>query len=112
LSSHIHVNPWLTIWWEPRRPNVIKICTGDRRFVNDEGRKPGLWISIRRCQRNRNNWNRLARAIAARASPRRHSLSERGATEHAAAQPCDRLSLTQTKQFSAAAFYQGSGLIG
>lgn len=69
MSSHIHVNPWLTIWWEPRRPNVIKICTGDRRFVNDEGRKPGLWISIRRCQRNRNNWNRLARAIAAEGQP-------------------------------------------
>ena len=68
MSSHIHVKPWLTIWWEPRRPNVIKICTGDRRFVNDEGRKPGLWISIRRCQGNRNNWNRLARAIAAEGS--------------------------------------------
>jgi hypothetical protein len=48
---------------------VIKICTGDRRFVNDEGGKPGLWISIRRCQRNRNNWNRLARAIAAAGQP-------------------------------------------
>ena len=32
----------VTIWWEERHPNVIKICTGDRRFVNDQGAKHGL----------------------------------------------------------------------
>ena len=32
------------------RPNVIKTYLADPRFVNDEGRKPGLWISIRRGQ--------------------------------------------------------------
>ena len=43
---------------------MINICTGDRRFVNDEGGKPGLWLKVRRCQRNRKDWNRLARALA------------------------------------------------
>ena len=69
MSSHMYINPRLTIWWEPKRPNVIKICAADPRFVNDEGRKPGLWIPIRRCQRDRNNWNRLARALAAAGQP-------------------------------------------
>jgi hypothetical protein len=49
---------------------MIKICTGDRRVVNgDEDGKPGLRIPIRRCQRNRNIWHRLARAIAAEGQP-------------------------------------------
>ena len=48
----------------PKRPNVIKICTGNPRFVDDEGGKPGLWIPVRRCQRDRKNWNRLTRALA------------------------------------------------
>jgi hypothetical protein len=63
-TGHLNLNMRTTIWWEPRCPNVIKICTGDPRFVNDDGDKPGLWIPIRRCQRNRKNWNRLARALA------------------------------------------------
>lgn len=44
---------------------MIKICTGDSRFVNDQGGMPGLWIPVRRCQRDRKNWNRLARALVA-----------------------------------------------
>jgi hypothetical protein len=63
-TGHLNFSMRTTIWWEPRCPNVIKICTGDPRFVNDEGGKPGLWISVRRCQRDRKNWNRLARALA------------------------------------------------
>jgi hypothetical protein len=61
-SSFVHMKIGFTIWWEPGNPNVIKVCTGDPRFVNDEGQRPGLWISVRRD--NPNNWNRLARALA------------------------------------------------
>jgi hypothetical protein len=57
----------VTISWEERSPNVIKIYTGDRRFVNDEGAKPGLWISVRRIRRWCILWNRLARPLAAEA---------------------------------------------
>jgi len=52
-----------TVWWEPDKPNVIKLCIDDTRFVNDEGARPGLWISVK--SSDRNNWNRLARALAA-----------------------------------------------
>lgn len=45
------------------------VCTGDRRFVNDEGGKPGLWIPVRRCECDRKNWNRLARALADAGQP-------------------------------------------
>lgn len=62
-TGHLSANLQVTIWWEPRNPNVIKICTGDRRFVNDNGGRPGLWISVRRD--NPNLWNCLARALAA-----------------------------------------------
>lgn len=62
-TGHLSANLQVTIWWKPRNPNVIKICTGDRRFVNDNGGRPGLWISVRRD--NPNLWNRLARALAA-----------------------------------------------
>ena len=64
MTGHLNFKMRTTVWWEPRRPNVINICTGDRRFVNDEGGKPGLWLKVRRCQRNRKDWNRLARALA------------------------------------------------
>ena len=40
-SSFVSWNISFTIWWEPRNPNVIKMCTGDPRFVNDEGGRPG-----------------------------------------------------------------------
>jgi hypothetical protein len=63
-TGHLNFDMKTTIWWEPRCPNVIKICTGDPRFVNDQGGKPGLWIPIKRCEHNRKNWNRLARALA------------------------------------------------
>jgi len=46
VTGHLNFNMRTTIWWEPKRPNVIKICTGDPRFVNDEGGKPGLWIPV------------------------------------------------------------------
>ncbi len=48
---------------------MIKICTGDPRFTDEEGGRPGLRISVRRCQRNRNLWNRLAQALAAVGQP-------------------------------------------
>ena len=67
--SHLNLNFKATIWWEEKRPNVIKICTGDPRFVNDEGGKPGLWIAVRRSGCDRNNWNRLARALADAGQP-------------------------------------------
>jgi hypothetical protein len=54
-------------WWEPSRPNVIKVCSADPRFVNDDGERAGLWISIK--PSDRNNWNRLARALAAAGQP-------------------------------------------
>ena len=66
-SSFVNWEISFTIWWEPRNPNVIKICTGDPRFVNDEGGRPGLWISVKRS--NPNNWNRLARALADAGKP-------------------------------------------
>jgi hypothetical protein len=69
VTGHLNLNLKTTIWWEPGRPNVIKICTGDPRFTDEEGGRPGLWISVRRCQRNRNLWNRLARALAAAGQP-------------------------------------------
>jgi hypothetical protein len=65
LTGHIYIKA--TIWWEPRRPNVIKICVKDRRFVNDEGGKAGLWVPVKRSDRN--NWNRCARALAAAGQP-------------------------------------------
>ena len=40
-TGHLNFDMKTTIWWEPRCPNVIKICTGDPRFVNDQGGKPG-----------------------------------------------------------------------
>jgi hypothetical protein len=63
LTGHIYVKAGLTIWWEPKRPDVIKICLSDRRFVDDEGGRAGLGIPVKRSDRN--NWNRLARALAA-----------------------------------------------
>jgi hypothetical protein len=66
-SSSVYMNIRFTIWWEPENPNVIKMCTGDPRFVNDEGGRPGLWISVRRD--NPNLWNRLARALAGADQP-------------------------------------------
>ncbi len=61
-TGFINFDAKTTVWWEPSKPNVIKVCINDARFVNDEGRKPGLWISVKRSDRN--NWNRLARALA------------------------------------------------
>jgi hypothetical protein len=69
VSSSINTTLKVTIWWEEKRPNVIKICAADPRFVNDEGGRRGLWISVRRSQRGRNLWNRLARALAATGQP-------------------------------------------
>lgn len=62
MSGFINLKINFTIWWEPRNPNVIKMCTGDPRFVDDDGGRPGLLISVKRD--NRNLWNRLARALA------------------------------------------------
>jgi hypothetical protein len=70
VSSFMNITLKVTIWWEERCPNVIKICTGDGRFVNDEGGRPGLWISVRRTRRGRVLWNRLARPLAAEAQLR------------------------------------------
>jgi hypothetical protein len=36
-TGHINIDMKTTFWWEPRSPNVINVCTGDARFVNDEG---------------------------------------------------------------------------
>lgn len=36
-SSFFHMEIGFTIWWEPGNPNVIKMGTGDPRFVNDDG---------------------------------------------------------------------------
>lgn len=66
-SGYLNWNIRVTIWWEPRRPNVIKICTGDPRFVNDDGGRPGLWISVKRDTPIL--WNRLARALAELGQP-------------------------------------------
>lgn len=61
-SGFINFNPKkVTVWWEPHRPNMIKVCIDDAWFVNDDGQKPGLWLPIRRSDPN--NWNRLARAL-------------------------------------------------
>ena len=68
MSIHINTTLKATVWWEEERPGVIKICTGDPRFVNDEGGRPGLWIAVKRSQRNL--WNRLARPLAAEAQRR------------------------------------------
>lgn len=36
VSVFMNITLKVTIWWEERHPDVvIKICTGDRRFVND-----------------------------------------------------------------------------
>lgn len=51
----------LTIWWDPQSPNVINVCTGDPRFVDDEGGRPGFWLNVRPADRKQ--WNRLARAL-------------------------------------------------
>jgi hypothetical protein len=67
MSGFINWKINFTVWWEPRNPNVIKMCTGDPRFVNDDGGRPGLWISVKRD--NRNLWNRLARALADAGQP-------------------------------------------
>jgi hypothetical protein len=64
VSVFMNITLKVTIWWEERYPDVINICTGDRRFVNDEGARHGLWISIRRARRGRVLWNRLARLPA------------------------------------------------
>jgi hypothetical protein len=70
MSIFINTSLDATFWWEERRPNVIKICSDDERFVNDEGAKPGLWISVKRTRRGRVLWNRLARPLAAEAERR------------------------------------------
>jgi hypothetical protein len=66
-SGYVRFQIDFTVWWEARRPNVIKVCTGDPRFVSDEGDRPGLWISVR--PDNPNLWNRLARALADAGQP-------------------------------------------
>jgi hypothetical protein len=50
-TGFINFDAKTTVWWEPSKPNVIKVCIDDARFVNDEGGKPGLWISIKRSGR-------------------------------------------------------------
>src|SRR5216684_3623435 len=52
-SSFVNWDISFTIWWEPRNPNVIKMCTGDPRFVNDGGGRPGLWITFSSSRRSR-----------------------------------------------------------
>lgn len=47
-TEFINFDAKTTVWWEPSKPTVIKVCINDVRFVNDDGRKPGLWISIKR----------------------------------------------------------------
>ena len=69
MTGHLNFGLNVTIWWYPPRPNVINVCSGDPRFVDDDGGKPGLWISVRRCERDRKIWNRLARALAAAGQP-------------------------------------------
>ncbi len=72
-SSFVSLDISFTIWWEPRNPNVIKMCTGDPRFVNDEGGRPGLWITFSSSPRSRHYnpayFNRLARALADAGQP-------------------------------------------
>jgi hypothetical protein len=52
-SSFVSLDISFTIWWEPRNPNVIKMCTGDPRFVNETGGRPGLWITFSSSPRSR-----------------------------------------------------------
>ncbi len=71
MASTGHLN-WLislTIWWEPSRPDVINVCSGDYRLINDNGGRPGLWLKVRRSSQNRSAWNRLARALAEAGQP-------------------------------------------
>lgn len=68
-TGYLNFNMKTTVWWERRYPNVINVCTGDPRFVNDEGGKPGLWLKVRRNQHDRKDWNRLARALADAGQP-------------------------------------------
>jgi hypothetical protein len=63
-TGHLNWQVSLTIWWEPGRPDVINVCSGDRRLVSDHGGRPGLWIKVRRSSQNRSAWNRLAQALA------------------------------------------------
>jgi hypothetical protein len=69
MTGYLNCTMKITIWWELHRPDVINICTGDRRFVNDEGGRPGLWLKVKRRQRSRVLWNRLARALADAGQP-------------------------------------------
>jgi hypothetical protein len=63
-SGFINFHPKkITLWCERSKPDVIKLCIDDGRFVNDEGAKAGMWISIHRSDRN--NWNRAVRALIA-----------------------------------------------
>jgi hypothetical protein len=46
---------------------MIKVCSADPQFANDDGERAGLWISVKRGDRN--DWNRLARPLAAADKP-------------------------------------------
>lgn len=63
-TGHLNFNMKTTIWWEPRCPNVIKVCTGDPRFVNDEGGNTcqGLMLVA-------NAWRRYRRRVLLPALP-------------------------------------------
>ncbi|MGH3302539.1 MAG: hypothetical protein ACRDOK_12805 [Streptosporangiaceae bacterium] len=49
-----------TIWWDPTQPHVLKVCTGDARSTDENGGKPGLWITVKRGCRA---FERIARAL-------------------------------------------------
>jgi hypothetical protein len=57
----------ITVWWQESQPDRVHVTTGDPRFVDGEGGKPGLRVVIssnpKSADYNPSNFNRVARAL-------------------------------------------------
>jgi hypothetical protein len=65
--THILVTIAFTLWWREDEPDRIVLSTGDPRFSEEDGTRPGLWITFSANRRSADydpkNYNRCVRFL-------------------------------------------------
>jgi hypothetical protein len=67
VRTHVLVTITFTLWWREDEPDRIMLNTGDPRFTEEDGTRPGLWITFsensRSADYNPGNYNRFVRFL-------------------------------------------------
>jgi hypothetical protein len=70
LTGRLNIDLNTTIWWHLGQPDVINVCSGDRRLAGENGCAPGLWL---KANRGSKQFYGLAKALATLGSCTRRS---------------------------------------